>query len=191
MRDLMLDVGQANELKLAFRRADYTNGDIKSLCEGKVLEDVRKVLRGHAAICLPKHVIDCDIGPFVPKFWSVEAHRMGGRFTWDESKVELWLANIQQSVEGIKGVTLLHTELAGKPVLNATALEFLLNNQHLVPMEWRGKTVVFWGTIFRNSVGDKLVRGMSYSDEFGGWAGCAKGLDEIWHSDCPAALDKS
>jgi ribosomal protein S27E len=46
----MLDVGQANELKLAFRRANYTNDDIKRLCEGTILADVRNVLIGCAEI---------------------------------------------------------------------------------------------------------------------------------------------
>ena len=69
MSDLMLDVGQANELKLAFRRANYTNDDIKRLCEGNVLADVRTVLLGRTEryICLTvkmgEHVIDCNADP--------------------------------------------------------------------------------------------------------------------------------
>lgn len=34
MSDLMLDVDQAGELKAAFRRGDWTNAEIKRLCEG-------------------------------------------------------------------------------------------------------------------------------------------------------------
>jgi len=49
--DLMLDVSQASELKLAFRRnGDWTNADIKTLSEGTVLGDVLKVIRGQAEI---------------------------------------------------------------------------------------------------------------------------------------------
>lgn len=44
--ELMLDVGQANELKLAFRRAGFTNRDIKKLCEGRLLTDVLAVIHG-------------------------------------------------------------------------------------------------------------------------------------------------
>lgn len=49
-QELMLDVGQANELKLAFRRHGWTNEEIKRLCEGTVLGDVRRVIRGEAEI---------------------------------------------------------------------------------------------------------------------------------------------
>jgi hypothetical protein len=48
--DLMLDVDQAGELKAAFRRGNWTNAEIKTLCEGDVLADVRRVILGHAEI---------------------------------------------------------------------------------------------------------------------------------------------
>jgi|GEM_PF-439204 len=49
--DLMLDVSQAAELKLAFRRnGDWTNADIKTLSEGTVLGDVLKIIRGQAEV---------------------------------------------------------------------------------------------------------------------------------------------
>ena len=50
MSDLMLDVGQANELKLAFRRAGYESAEVKTLCEGNILAQVREVLLGLAHI---------------------------------------------------------------------------------------------------------------------------------------------
>ena len=50
MSELMLDVGQANELKMAFRRAGYEAGDVKALSEGDVLAQVREVLLGRARI---------------------------------------------------------------------------------------------------------------------------------------------
>ncbi len=49
--ELMLDVGQANELKLAFRRCGWTNEEIKSLCVGQTLADVLRVIRFEAKIC--------------------------------------------------------------------------------------------------------------------------------------------
>jgi hypothetical protein len=50
MSDLMLDVGQANELKLAFRKAGYEASDVKKLCEGHLLAQVLQVLLGNASI---------------------------------------------------------------------------------------------------------------------------------------------
>ena len=46
--ELMLDVGQANELKLAFRRSGYTNVDIKKLCEGNILARLLPLVRGES-----------------------------------------------------------------------------------------------------------------------------------------------
>lgn len=105
MSDLMLDVGQANELKLAFRRADWSNDDIKRLCEGSILADVRSVLRGHAAINVVEHVIDCDADPFVPDGHSVEEHQKGGSFRWnkDAQKDALYPSKSQAGSEYIEG----------------------------------------------------------------------------------------
>lgn len=50
--DLMLDVGQAAELKLAFRRNGWNNAEIKNLSEGDILADVLKVIKGQAEIKL-------------------------------------------------------------------------------------------------------------------------------------------
>lgn len=52
----MLDVGQANELKMAFRReGQWTNEDIKALCERKgFLHQVYEVLYGRAEIVMKK-----------------------------------------------------------------------------------------------------------------------------------------
>lgn len=60
MSDLMLDVGQANELKLAFRRADYEASQVKSLCEGDILTQVRQVLLGNARI------VPIELAPATP-----------------------------------------------------------------------------------------------------------------------------
>lgn len=49
--ELMLDVGQANELKLAFRREGWSNQDIKALTERKgFLAEVLGVLEGRSQI---------------------------------------------------------------------------------------------------------------------------------------------
>ncbi|MEK7079796.1 MAG: hypothetical protein AAB901_00720, partial [Patescibacteria group bacterium] len=86
--DLMLDVGQANELKLAFRRVLFTNEDIKRLCEERdILSGLRDVLRGLAVITPVEHVIDLDADPFVPDGWKVEEHKQGGQLTFDPSQV--------------------------------------------------------------------------------------------------------
>ena len=50
--DLMLDVSQAVELKLAFRRNGWNNAQIKTLSEGDILAKVLQVITGQAEINL-------------------------------------------------------------------------------------------------------------------------------------------
>ena len=50
-----LDVGLANELKLAFRRHGYSSEEVKRLSEGDTLGQFRNVLLGHAEI----KMLDC------------------------------------------------------------------------------------------------------------------------------------
>jgi len=187
--DLMLDVGQANELKLAFRRADYSNDDIRRLCEGNVLADVRRVLLGLASIAVVSHVIDCDADPFVPDGWSVEEHQKGGSFQWDASKVELWLANGQKNGGKVLEGYMLHKEMAKKVPFNACVLDYLLANPHLIPEEWKGKYVFFWGTVYSYRDGSLYVRYLCWND--GRWDWGYNWLDNVWHGGSPAALRAS
>ena len=188
MSDLMLDVDQAGELKAAFRRGDLTNAEIKRLCEGDTLVQFRKVLLGHAAITVPEHLIDCDADPFLPDGWKVEEHQKGGQFKWDASQVNLWLAKGQQNGKWLEG-NKLRKELAGKPVLNANVLDYLLKNPQLIPEEWKGKAIFFWGTVYRNRDGNLYVRCLFwYGDR---WDWYIHWLDYDFNDNDPAALRAS
>jgi len=186
--DLMLDVGQANELKLAFRRAGYSNDDIKRLCEGNVLADVRRVLLVHASITVVSHIIDCDAQPFTPDGGSVEEHQKGGTFTWDASQVELYLASGQKNGRVLEG-NLLRKEMAKKVPFNACALDYLLANPHLIPEEWKGKYVFFWGTVYRYRDGSLYVRCLCW--HVGRWSWGDHWLVYDFRGDNPAALRAS
>lgn len=187
MSDLMLDVGQANELKMAFRRADYSNDEIKQLCEGSILADVRRVLHNHAVITMVEHIIDCDANPFVPDGWKAEEHQKGGQLKFDATQVELYLSAKQNG--GSIGGKDLRDELKGKLVLNANVLDYLLANPHLIPEDWKGKAVFFWGTIYRNSDGNLYVRYLYLSG--GRWYWNFYWLDSDWYDSNPAALRAS
>lgn len=115
------------------------------------------ILSGKATIAYKEHIIDLDADPRIPyDGWNVEEHKKGGQFTWDPTKVALFLSKKQQegSIEGNK----LRKEMADQPVYNANLLDYLLDNPHLIPEEWKGKAVFFWGTIYRNSDGYLCVR---------------------------------
>lgn len=182
--ELMLDVGQANEFKLACRRAGYTNADIKKMCEGDVLAQLLPVVRGNGEVTVVRHLIDCDANPFTPKGWMVEEHKKQGQFEWDPSKVTLHLSPNQQGDKYIVGNKLCR-ELASEPVLNANVLDYLLARPDLIPEEWKCKAVFFWGTIYRHSDGRLFVRFLCFSGD--GWHWRCHWLDSSWDSDNPAA----
>jgi hypothetical protein len=190
----MLDVGQANELKLAFRRANYTNDDIKRLCEGTVLSDVRNVLLGHAEVKTLEHVINLNADPFVPNGWKVEQHELGGSFKWDPAQVQFYLSEPQRKEKSIEG-NKLRKELEGKSVFNANLLDYLLAHPNLIPEDWkkdeknRTRYIFFWGTIYRDSDGNLCVRCLYWHG--GGWQWGDDWLGDGWSVGDPAALRAS
>jgi hypothetical protein len=133
-----------------------------------------------------EHLIDLDATPFVPyNDWEVAEHCKGGQFKWDASKVELYLSEEQREGKGIEG-NKLREELKGKPVLNANVLDYLLENPHLIPEEWKGNRVFFLGTIYRAGRGDLRVRCLCWGD--GRWRWFYDWLDCKWSSRHPAAI---
>jgi hypothetical protein len=182
--DLMLDVSQAAELKLAFRRNGWNNAEIKNLSEGDILADVLKVIKGQAEIKMIERLIDCDSAPFVPNGWSVEEHKKGGLFKFDPAKISLYLSKEQKkgSIDG----HYLRKDLSDKPVMNANVLDYLLAHPELIPEEWKGKYIFFWGTIYRNSDGYLYVRCLGWLGSKWCWYYCWLGYD--FCSADPAAL---
>jgi hypothetical protein len=185
MSDLMLDVSQAVELKMAFRRAGYTNAQIKQLSEGDILAQVRDVLKGVSAINSIPHIIDCDADPLIPNGWKIEEHQKGGVWQWDVNKLSLYLSKLQKNGNTINGNDL-RKELKNKSVLNANVLDYLLKHPELIPEEWKDKVVFFWGTIYRGSDGRLCVRDLRWRG--GCWRWYDYWLDVGWDSANPAAV---
>jgi hypothetical protein len=189
MSELTFDVGLASKLKQAVIRNNIADlADIDWLCEGNNLANVRQVRLGHANIVVPGHLIDCDAGPFIPDGWKVEEHRKGGVFKWDASQVQLYLDPGQQDGKWIEG-NKLRKLLAGKPVFSATVLDYLLAHLELIPENWKGKYVFFWGTIYRHSDGSLYVRYLCWDDGRWYWGFSWLGLD--FYGSYPAALRAS
>jgi hypothetical protein len=80
----------------------------------------------------------------------------------------------------------LRKELNGKLILNANVLDYLLAHPELIPEEWKGKYIFFWGTIYRDSGGDLSVRYLYWSGSEWNWD--YNWLDDDFNSDNPAAL---
>jgi len=201
MSDLMLDVDQAGELKAAFRRGLWTNADIKRFSEGTMTAEVLPFVRGTVKQILPaprvgksrfgrvEHIIDLDVAPLIPDGWSYHKEdqlpkRACGEFVWDATKTRLHLSPKQTS--GKKWVTShdLKTELQEHTVFGANVLDYLLEHPYLIPDEWKGKVVSFWGTVYRYTGGGLVVRYLCWSD--GQW--CSSGLyvSRDWREANPA-----
>jgi len=188
MSELMLDVGQANELKMALRReGPWTNEKIKILCEQKgLLTQFLGVIDGFYEIKPIEFVIDCDANPMIPDGLSIEKHVKGGAFRFAKDRVLLHLAKKQKS--GVISGHDLRKELEKEPVLNACVLDYLLAHPHLIPEEWKGQAVFFWGTIYRGAGGGLYVRYLCWDD--GRWYWDCLWLENDWCSDSPAAVSR-
>lgn len=188
-------VGQMNQLGDALELAGFTPDEVTKLRNSRLLPEVRKVLLGHAEITVPEHVIDCDAQPFIPDGWEIREedqlpNRVRGAFKWDKDaqKDALYLSKGQRNGKWIEGNEL-RKELADKPVLNANVLDYLLANPHIIPEEWKGKAIFFWGTIYRGRNGRLLVRDLSWRGD--GWGWSAGWLDLGWDGSNPAAVPAS
>ena len=112
-----------------------------------------------------KHVIDCDSYPSNPGGCScrIIEHRKGGQLEFNPADISLHVSKNQtNNFPGIAG-NLLWRELDrdGLHVLNANVLDYLLAHPELIPMEWKDKVVLFWGTTFRDN-GHAYVAGIRW-----------------------------
>lgn len=174
----------ALELEDAAVRLGFTPGEIRALAGRKdLLQLVRQALCGATGI---GPVIDCYADPFLPSGWKgVEYHKKGGQLTLDLSKVHLHLSPNQMNSKYLEG-NKLRKELASEPVLNANVLDYLLAHPELIPEEWRGKCVFFWGTIYRDSYGRLCVRSLYWGG--GSWSWDYFWLGSSFSGDRPVAV---
>lgn len=198
--ELMLDVGQANEIKLAAKRNGLTSADLKRLSEDSVFATLLPVLRGYGTVVIKDHIVNGD-KPFIPDGWKLESHKKTGKqkltrdgdnLFLDGKKIDFFLSPNQgegrKSTKGDK----LRKELEGKPVLNACVLDYLREHPELIPESWKvdekGRTryIFFWGTIYRYPDGGLYVRYLCWHD--GQWVWGYFWLDVEWDVDSPAAV---
>jgi len=174
----------------SFAAADYTMGQMNAVAkmmQQQIGDDaVERFLRGNVELTIKTRIINCDADPLVPDDWKVEEHTKGGQFEWNTDNVELYLSD-EQKKGPIKGNEL-RKLLKDKPVLNANILDYLLAHSELIPEEWKGKAIFFWGTIYRDSDGDLCVRCL-YWDGYG-WSWDGDWLDGYFFGSSPAVLSR-
>ncbi|MFA6253597.1 MAG: hypothetical protein WC687_05055 [Patescibacteria group bacterium] len=184
----LFSIGQMNQLGDAFEAHGLTPEDVTKLRSHPDFAMLRLFARGQAKLVLPQHLIDCDAAPFQPNGWSVEKHIKAGQFEWNPTKVKLYLAKSQKPGKLVEG-NKLRKELEGQLVLNANVLDYLLAHPELIPDEWKGKAIFFWGTIYRNADGHLFVRYLCWVD--GGWDWGNGWLGNGFVGSGPAAVSAS
>lgn len=135
-----------------------------------------------------KHIIDSDVQPVIPNGWSIEEHCKGGKLEWNPEKISHYLSDSQKT--GTIVGNELRKELADKSVsiLNACVLDYLLENPHLIPEEWKAKDLFFWGTVYRNAFGRLCVRCLCWNGTQ--WDSGRRCLGDDWNSTTSAACSQ-
>lgn len=134
--------------------------------------------------CSEYPIINMDANPFTPARWSIVSHVKTGMLELNPEKISLYLPEKQKT--GIIEGNGLRDELANQPILNANALDYLLAHPELIPEEWKGKRIFFWGTIYCNFDGILGVRCLGWDGSRWGWY--YGWLDGGFDSNDPAAL---
>ncbi len=162
-------IGQMNEVADMAEGVGITPEMFKKLSQRSVMEQLAKILNGTHEVKPISYLVDGDADPFCPPNWKVESHRKMGKIDFDPSKLDLYLSEGQK--KGVIGGEKLRKEIEKlEGVMNANWLEFFLANPHLIPESWKGKAVMFWGTIYRVSVGSLYVRFLYWNGDAWNWS---------------------
>ena len=150
-----------------------------------------------------KQIVNCDKPPHIPTRyeWSlreedqpdnsltgeVSIERRGNNLYINGNKVLLHRTREQRGNKGAFGSELyMELKNSKKVLLPAHILDYLVAHSELIPDNWKGKDVFFWGTIYRHSDGDLYVRYLRWND--GRWRWYCDWLDIDWYSRSPAAV---
>jgi hypothetical protein len=158
------------------------------------IESFRALAEGRAQIVVLKYVVDFDKLPCVPNNWKILpdseqlSNRVKGVMEFDPSKIVLHLDEGQKEGKAIEG-NMLRKSLKNVPVYGAQLLDFYLANSHLIPEEWKGKAVFFWGTIYRSSDNSLCVRYLYWNGM--NWYWRNYWLDREWYYNLPATRSAS
>lgn len=178
----LFSIGAMDQLADALETAGYTRDDVTKLKQFGNLKGIKDVLFGKAEIQYPEHLINCEGAPFIPPGWSVAEHKRQGLWKWDPDII-LHLSKKQK--KGYISGNELRKELEKMLALNANVLDYLLVFPSLIPEEWKGKNVFFWGTIYRSS-GSLCVRYLEWTGP--GWTWCFKWVTGAFNDNDPAGV---
>lgn len=179
--------GAVHEFLVTFATAGGTEADLTRLTKSRSqCTQVISFLHGTSEIRPKRRLINLAADPFCPNGRKVEEHVKTKPWKFDAKQIRLSLNPNQVGGRTMLGHDL-RKALEGKPVLNANVLDWLLKeeNQHLIPEEWKGKAIFFWGTIYHDSDDNLYVRYLYWND--GQWSCFSLCLDSLWDERSPTA----
>ncbi|MFH0912430.1 MAG: hypothetical protein V1807_02095 [Patescibacteria group bacterium] len=121
------------------------------------------------------HIINCHANLLWRRGWTVEEHREGDQLEWDPNKIQLY-----QSGQIYNNAREFYKGLVGKAVLNACVLDYLLAHPEIIPEEWKGKHIFFWGTVYKLPNCELCVRYLYWDGFHWTWDGAIFGY--LWGS---------
>lgn len=119
------------------------------------------------SLIISGHFINCAVKPFIPTLWAVLEHKKTGSSKWSP-KIVLFASDKQ--AQSFHVGRSLRSAMANLPALNANVLDYLLDHPELIPSEWKGKKIIFWGTIYSSAGKDPSVRYLYWDGIKWNWA---------------------
>lgn len=189
----MVTARKVTQLTALMTAEGWGERDIDKLLVRETLRAVYQVLAGQSEIVLAENIINCATEPLcpLPKIRDVlpateQSRRfpngIRGLWKWEPRKVLLFRARSRKDDKGY----CLPEKFAKKKVLGAHALDFLLARLHLIPKRWKGRRVLFLGTIYSSVYGDLFVRCLFWDGEK--WASGYQLLNSNWSNKDYAAV---
>ncbi len=149
--------GLAHEFIVALAKAGWEIPDIDAMIKNEDnCRGVLAFLREDAEI---NYTIDCSAAPFCPDGWQILPPeeqiptRFTGKLKWDrQAQKETFYSLVNEVTfnKWVRGDKLYKQLVESRAVvLPANVLDYLLAYPYLIPEEWKGKGVYFWGTIYK------------------------------------------
>jgi hypothetical protein len=151
----------------------YSEADVEKMCESnEKLAQFRAVLENLSEITTKKHIIDCNMEPkgsYRTEDMKLVHHQKDGLVVWERESFDLFETTGQEEETG-KYLWDVIKELDESDVcvMNACVLEYLKENQALIPEEWMGYEVIFWGTHYRSGQSE-YARSLYFDENNNKW----------------------
>jgi hypothetical protein len=109
-------------------------------------------------------IINFSLDPRCPAGYSWTKHQTNGSWRFDKSEVGICLTESQKK-DGRVLAQDVAKELIKETLMNANLLDFYLDHTEHIPNDWKGRNVVFCGTVYKNGFGVLYFRYLYWDGE--------------------------